>query len=122
MTVEYINNFFPKESYVQLDPKDKHISLFLKELVESNKWEENLHSIETARNLVLNEYQLFPFLCNHIKSMESSRGKFFSNQKDLVSIKGGNDYFDNYPTSVKMRKNILKLKKKIANKINFSLR
>ena len=56
-----IDHFFSKDSYIQIDPKDKHIPLFLKEIVASNKWEENLEAITQAREFVLHEYQLFPF-------------------------------------------------------------
>jgi hypothetical protein len=50
-----IGSFFPENSFIQIDPKDKHINLFLKEIVTSNKWEDNLDAISKARELILNE-------------------------------------------------------------------
>lgn len=108
-----IDNFFPKNSYIQLDPNDKHSDLFLKEIVQSNKWQENLNEIEIARQLVLDEYQLFPFLYNQIKALESINGKYKTNKKELVTIKGKNEYFDNSPKSVLLEKKISKLRRKL---------
>lgn len=112
-----IDNFFPKDSYIQLDPNDKHIDLFLKEIVTSKKWENNLDGITKARELVLNEYQLFPFLYNHIKALESSKGHYQSREKELVSFKGGNDYFDNYPLSISIEKEFAKFMSRIKSRI-----
>jgi hypothetical protein len=108
-----IDNFFPKDSYIQLDPNDKHSALFLKEIVKSNKWKENLNPISIARQLVLNEYQLFPFLYNQIQALEVVNGKYKTHKKDLISFKGQNDFFDNYPMSVMLEKNIAKFKRKL---------
>lgn len=108
-----INNFFPKDSYVQIDPRDKHINLFLKEIVTSNKWQENLEAIKVARELVLNQYQLFPFLYNQIKSLESINGATMFQTKEIVHLKGGNAYFDNYPLKISLDKIALKIKNKI---------
>lgn len=104
-----IENYFPKNSYIQIDPKDRHIDLFLKEIVVSAKWEENLEAITKARDLVLNEYQLFPFLYIKIKELESQKLKKDSLQKELFSFKGGDEYFDNYPFSVKLNKEYNKI-------------
>ncbi len=108
-----IQNFFPKNSFIQLDPHDRHIDLFLKELVISNTWEKNIDSITQARELILNEYQLFPFLYNQIKSLRSIAGVFQPQKKSLVHVKGGDFYFDAYPWSVKIEKLLTKIKKSI---------
>ena len=108
-----IGNFFPKDSYIQIDPKDKHSDLFLKEIVNSNKWEENLGSIIEARNLILNEYQLFPFLTKQIQALETKKDSNAFETKELFHFKGGNGYFDNYPFQIDVEKFILRLKKKI---------
>lgn len=104
-----IADFFPKDSFIQIDPKDKHIDLFLKEIVVSKKWEENLDAISKARDLVLNEYQLFPFLSNQINQLEVQKKGKGSSQKELFSFKGGNGYFDNYPIWVKLDKEFNKI-------------
>jgi hypothetical protein len=109
-----IDQFFPKDSFIQIDPKDKHIDLFLKEIVASSKWEENLNAISEARDLVLNEYQLFPFLYHKIKAMEARSSN--TPDKELVTFKGKDDYYDNYPLSVAFEKEIVKLSRTIQSK------
>lgn len=108
-----ISDFFPKESYIQLDPKDPHIDLFLKEIIASKRWEEGLEDITKARQLILEEYQLFPFLYGKINAMEAAKGTDSVANKQTVAIKGGNTYFDNYPKSILIEKNILKIRNKI---------
>jgi hypothetical protein len=110
-----IGSFFPKGSYIQIDPKDKHIRLFLEEIVKSSKWEENLDAISEARDLVLNQYNLFPFLSDKIKSFELEKKTGTSIFKEQIFFKGGNDYFNNYPLSVALEKEIFKLGRKISN-------
>ena len=114
-----IDDFFPKNSFIQIDPNDKHINLFLKEIVTSTKWEENLDAITKARELVLNKYQLFPFLAQQIKALESSRDSCFSLQKEVVSFKGNDEYYDNFPFSVAFEKEFSKTVRKIISKIKF---
>ena len=108
-----IENFFPKNSFIQIDPKDKHIELFLKEISTSKKWEENLDSILKARKLILDKYQLFPFLCYQIEALQAINGTNASEEKELFYFKGGNNYFDNYPFEVYIEKLMLNFKKKI---------
>ena len=110
-----IEKFFPKNSFIQLDPKDKHIDLFLKEIVNSKKWEQNVDAIVTARELILNEYQLFPFLYNQISALESINSKSQLSQKELVSFKGKDQYFDNYPLKIVLEKNYYKIKRKLGS-------
>jgi len=109
-----IENFFPKDCFIQIDPNDKHIDLFLKEIVTSNKWEENLNAISEARDLILNKYQLFPFIANQITTFENERVIDKGFEKKLFHFKGGNDYFDNYPLGVKIEKETFKIIKRIG--------
>ena len=90
--------------------------MFLKEIVNSNSWEENLEAITKARNLILNQYQLFPFLANQIQAIESKKGKYTSDFKEKIDFKGKDLYFDNYPLKVALQKHSLKLTKKIVSK------
>ena len=114
-----IQDYFPKDSFIHLDPKDKHIDLFLKEIVKSKKWEQNIDVITKARELVLNKYQLFPFLYFIITELEAIKGKSISSQKELINIKGQDAYFDNYPLWVKLEKEFFKWKNRINNKLSF---
>ena len=108
-----IENFFPKNSFIQLDPLDKHIDLFFRELLTSKKWEANLDAIAEARRLILNEYQLFPFLYHQIKALETVKGEFASKSKERIAFQGKNQYFDNFPKRLLLEKNIIKIKNKI---------
>lgn len=108
-----IENFFPKNSFIQIDPKDKHSDLYLKEIITSNKWEENLDAIIEARELILNEYQLFPFLYHQIQALEAIKEGSIDRQKEEFHFKGGANYFDNYPFFFDVEKWMLKIKKKI---------
>ncbi|WP_163407778.1 glycosyltransferase family 10 domain-containing protein [Flavobacterium ajazii] len=109
-----IDEFFPKESFIQIDPNDKHIGLFLKEIVNSKKWEENLDAIVKARELILNEYQLFPFLSNKIIALEAQKKNNLITEKEIIHFKGGDDYFDNFPLRVKIEKEAFKIIKRIG--------
>jgi hypothetical protein len=108
-----ITNFFPKDSYIQIDPADKHIKLFLKELLKSNTYERNIESISLSRHLILDQYQLFPFLYQQIHALESVRGKFYKENKKDCFFKGNDAFFDNYPFQEKAKKTIRKIKQKI---------
>lgn len=109
-----IENYFPSDSYIQIDPKDKHIDLFLKEIVVSTKWEENIEAIAKSRDLILNDYQLFPFLSKQIKALEKGKAANLRLKSQRIQFKGGDRYFDNYPLSVGIEKQYLK----IVNKLN----
>lgn len=112
-----IDDFFPQGSFIQIDPSDKHIHLFLKEIVNSNKWEENLNAISKARDLILNEYQLFPFISNQIRILELEKEGSPSENKEIIHFKGGDQYFDNYPITITIEKEIFKFKRKIEKYI-----
>lgn len=108
-----IGDFFPKDSFIQIDPNDKHSHLLLKEIVNSNKWEENLEGIKQARELILNKYQLFPFLVEKISALEAAKKPGANNTKEVFHFKGGNDYFDNYPFQLDVERFMRKLKRKL---------
>lgn len=63
-----INSYFPSTSIIHIDPTDPIKSLkIIKESIANNFWENNIQSLEKARNLILDEYQLFPAVNNRIK-------------------------------------------------------
>ncbi len=103
-----ISDFFPKESYIQIDPKDKYIETFFKELVKSNHYKKNFDALITSKELVLEQYQLFPYLENIIKELEQKKEDDFKIEKINLSFKGGNEYFDNYPNYLKVKKQVNK--------------
>lgn len=112
-----MGNFFPQDAFIRLDPTDKHIGLFLQEVVHSGQWEQSLDAIARARSLVLDQYQLFPFLYNQIQSLESINGIYRKEHRETVFINGGNAYFDNYPLILDVRKFMDKATGKISKTI-----
>jgi len=69
-----ISSYFPEESYVQIDISDPNAVGKIQEVVSGDLWERNIDAIAQARRLVLEKYQLFPFLANQIKAYESQAG------------------------------------------------
>lgn len=112
-----ISNFFPEGSYIQIDPADKHIALFFKELIQSNRFEEAKESIIAARDLVLEKYQLFPYLADLFDKNETLHNHTGDVAKEY-HFKGGDAYFDNYPLTVGLKKSLFKLKRKTHNFLN----
>lgn len=112
-----IEDYFPKEAIIQIDPKDKHIKLFLKEVIASKKYENSIEALTEARNLVLEKYQLFPFLESIIRAKLANDGVFQINTKAQFHFKGGDAYFDNVPNKVKWEKIMRRIKAKIKSKL-----
>lgn len=66
-----IDRYFPKESYLAVDIDDPHRSMqMIREAVEANVWRENLEYLREARDLVLNKYQIFPYISEVLDGME----------------------------------------------------
>lgn len=63
-----IDDFFPKKAIVKIDINSTNVIEKINEVVNSDLWEENLESIITARQLILDKYQLFPFIVNQIEA------------------------------------------------------
>jgi hypothetical protein len=61
-----ITEYFPAESMIQIDIKDPHTPEIIKDVIRSGIWKKNIDAIEYARNKVLNQYQIFPFLKDEI--------------------------------------------------------
>jgi Glycosyltransferase family 10 (fucosyltransferase) C-term len=69
-----IEHYFPKEAMVRIDIRDPQAIDQVREVMASDRWERNLDAIHEARQLVLNRYQLFPFLAQQITAHEACRG------------------------------------------------
>ncbi len=68
-----ITDYFPAEAIIQLDNIDSpDIVKKIQEISRSDRWEKSIEAIEYARNLVLQQYQLFPFLTERINNWEKS--------------------------------------------------
>jgi hypothetical protein len=68
-----ITRFFPAEAMVQIDIDDPDVVDKIREAVASDRWRRNRDAIAHARELVLNRYQLFPFLARAIHAHEARR-------------------------------------------------
>jgi len=64
---EKLEEYFPAESFIRIDIEDIEGSIeTIKEVLKNDIWEDRLPAIKAARELVLNKYQLFPFLAERI--------------------------------------------------------
>ncbi|HHH53888.1 MAG TPA: hypothetical protein ENK82_06670 [Campylobacterales bacterium] len=71
-----IDKYFPKESYIWIDISDPKKALETMRLaIENNEYEKRLLYIEEARRRVLDEYNLFPFIVNFIKTLPVQNNK-----------------------------------------------
>jgi hypothetical protein len=57
---------------------------------------------------------MFPFISNKITEL-LSKSKVNSTEKQMVYLKGGNAYYDNYPKSIEIQRLIRKIKLKLKN-------
>jgi hypothetical protein len=67
-----IGDYFPPESMVVIDIDDPEAIDQIRDALASDRWSRNRDAIECARNLVLDRYQLFPFLAAEIRSVSDS--------------------------------------------------
>ncbi len=70
-----ITDYFPPESLVQIDitrPEEAHA--IITEAIQTNLWQKNLDAIAYARQLVLERYQIFPFIARLVnKNMPAEK-------------------------------------------------
>ena len=65
-----IDDYFPKDSYIWIDITNPQKAMeTMKEAIQTNEWEKRLEAIQEARTLVLDKYNLFPFVANFIKTL-----------------------------------------------------
>lgn len=81
-----LEEYFPAESFVRIDVEDISGSIAtIKQVLKDDPWEKRLPAIKKARDLVLNKYQLFPFLVDRINADDGAR-----REKKAVYIRGYN--------------------------------
>jgi len=79
-----IETYFPSESFIRIDISDVDGAAdIINAAIQDRLWEKNLAAIEYSRNLVLEKYQLFPFLVDRIKSDVAQSG---SRNRELLKI------------------------------------
>jgi len=65
---ENITDYFPEKSLLQIDIENpKEAIRIIESAIDDKLWEKNIDEIKIARELVLNKYQLFPFINNLIE-------------------------------------------------------
>jgi glycosyltransferase involved in cell wall biosynthesis len=67
-----LEDYFPAESFISIDIENPEKALTdIKEILKSDNPEARMPALEKARELVLNKYQLFPYICDCIHSLSS---------------------------------------------------
>jgi hypothetical protein len=70
-----LEEYFPEESFIRIDVEKPEIAVdMIQSAIKNNEWEKRLPALKTARELVLNQYQLFPHLAKRIKSHHTNHG------------------------------------------------
>lgn len=65
-----LKDYFPKESFIRIDiDKPEEAIRALKKVLREDSWESRLEALTEARKLVLNKFQLFPFMSYYIRSL-----------------------------------------------------
>lgn len=83
-----IFSYFPAESMVVIEDLSDPISVeIIRDAVKSDKWRRNLDAIYTARRLVLNKYQFFPYYSEEIE-IAMSRDRSMEPGHRRVDIRG----------------------------------
>lgn len=60
-----MEKYFPRESYIQVDLNNKKEALeIIREAIREDRWSKNLEAIGESRRLILEKYQLFPYIEN----------------------------------------------------------
>lgn len=84
-----LGDYFPRESFVQIDIEDTNVFKRINEVVSSDLYLKKRDAIAEARNLILDKYQLFPFIANEIEKsngMSTRKHKTFYPYRE--SLKG----------------------------------
>jgi hypothetical protein len=62
-----LEDYFPPQSFIRIDVNRPEEALqIINRSMQNNEWEKRLSAIEKARNLILNEYQFFPYIAKMI--------------------------------------------------------
>ncbi len=68
-----LEEYFPKESFIRIDISKPELAIEqIQSAIKNNEWEKRLPALKKARELILNQYQIFPHLVSQIKSHRAS--------------------------------------------------
>jgi len=72
-----ILEYFPNNSLILIDPNEPKKALdTINRAREESFWEKNISEIEIARNLILEKYQFFPWICKLISDYNLSEKRY----------------------------------------------
>lgn len=80
-----IAEYFPAESFIQIDITRSDVVAQIEAALADDPWPRRLEAIAEARRLVLNRYQLFPFLGAQIEQFESRHGPYAPKKRVTIS-------------------------------------
>jgi hypothetical protein len=70
-----LERYFPEESFIRVNAADPvSVADRIRELLARDEWERRLPALEAARRLVLEKYQIFPFLADAIRNDRQNGG------------------------------------------------
>lgn len=69
-----LGNYFPHESFVQIDPYDPMVITHIRNVIESDLYLRSREAIADARRMILDKYQIFPFIAERAQEYELTRG------------------------------------------------
>jgi Glycosyltransferase family 10 (fucosyltransferase) C-term len=84
-----IYDFFPKEAIVSIDIASPTVFEEIQAIVHSDLYWQNLDAIIEARNLILNQYQFFPFVHHEIQAFEAANPTARAAEKLKISAVRG---------------------------------
>ena len=82
-----LHDYFPKQSYytIAIDNIPKAISM-VKDIIASNLWQKNHKHILTAKRLVMERYNLFPFITNIINDNNHLQEKPNLEKRETIHV------------------------------------
>lgn len=81
-----LEDYFPKESFVRIDIHDPHALETIREVTNSDRWRSQRDAIAKARELVLDRYQLFPFLADQINQSAANQEEGHTSTREIVHL------------------------------------
>jgi hypothetical protein len=92
-----LSAYFPEESFIHIDIHARDVSKQINAIIKSNRWQKSLEAIAHARELVLNRYQLFPFVADLIQRQCTQASVNAHQTPDLLTFKGAPKPYDQTP-------------------------
>jgi hypothetical protein len=78
-----ISDYFPEEALIQIDIRNPDSIDKIREAISANTWKHSLDAIAHSRELILNRYQLFPFLSREIGLHEDNHPQVTHKSKQI---------------------------------------